>query len=63
MLAPTECEVELREIVAQTLWRDRYRLRNWQHAKKWAKNSCYERADKAIRRAGFENVKFLVKET
>ena len=48
---------DLRELVARALFNDRFRLREWDHAKEWHKKVLYRRADEALRRAGLENVK------
>lgn len=49
-------KIELRELVARTLFNDAFRLRNWEVAKEWHKKVLLKRADEALRRAGLENV-------
>ena len=49
-------DVELRDLIARTLFRDSFRMRNWDSAKGYLQLSMYKRADEAIKRAGVENV-------
>lgn len=54
-------KMDLRELVARTLFNDQFRLRNWDQAKDWHKKVLYKRADEALRRSGVENVSFDTK--
>ena len=49
-------KTDLREIVARALWRDRFRLREWDHAKAYLKATTYRKAEEAIKRAGVKNI-------
>lgn len=53
--------MELRELLARTLFNDDKRLRNWEYAKPWMRQTFLKRADEALRRAGVENVKVKTK--
>lgn len=52
--------VELRDVVARCLFRDKYRLRDFDNAKSYLKKVCYMRADESIRRAGVKNMEIQV---
>ena len=54
-------EVALRDIIARALFRDTFRLRDWDNTRGYQKQIMYKRADEAIRRAGVENVSVPVK--
>jgi len=55
--------MELRELVARSLFNDEKRLRMWDSAKLWMKQTYLKKADEALRRAGVENVKLKTKVT
>lgn len=55
--------MELRELIARTLFNAQFRLRDWDHAKDWHRKALYLRADEAMRRAGVENVEVATKLT
>lgn len=57
----TAAKIELRELLARTLFSEAMRLRSWDGAKDWQKNISYKRADEALRRAGVENVTIRLK--
>lgn len=54
-------EVALRDIIARSLFRDSFRMRDWESAKPYMKQVMWKRADEAIRRAGVENISVPVK--
>lgn len=49
--------IELKELLARSMFSDVMRLRNWDSAKAWQKGTYLRKATEALRRAGVENVK------
>lgn len=46
--------MDVRELLARSLFSDRFRLRLWDTAKLWQKQTSYQKADEALRRAGID---------
>lgn len=47
--------MRLKELLAKTLFQDKFRLRKWESSKPWAKAICVQRAEEALKRSGVKD--------
>jgi len=48
--------MDLKELLARSMFQDVMRLRNWESAKPWQRGTYLRKATEAMRRAGVENI-------